>query len=72
MESCKTTSSRSPGSMKSVTAGREAVRADRLYVPSRAQALGKPPVCGPVNVPVVGAVRFATQSLAATPASRAQ
>jgi hypothetical protein len=47
-----------------VTAGREVVRADRLYVLSNPQALGNPPSCGPVKVPVVGAVPLATQSLA--------
>ena len=49
------------------TAGREAVRADRLYVPPRPQEPGKPPACDPLNVPAVGAVPVATQLLAATP-----
>ena len=42
-------------SIRSVTAGREVVRADRLYLPLNPQARGKPPCCGPVKVPVVGA-----------------
>ena len=42
-------------SIRSVTAGREVVRADRLYLPLNPQALGKSPYCGPVKVPVVGA-----------------
>ena len=41
------------------------------HVPSKPQALGKPPCCGPVKVPVVGAAPVATQSPAATSASRA-
>ena len=41
------------------------------HVPSKSQALGKPPCCGPVKVPAVGAAPVAVQSLAATPASRA-
>ena len=63
-------------SIRSVTAGREVVRADRLYLPLNPQALGKSPCCGPVKVPVVGAAvrgpeaRNAERARSTPPAAR--
>jgi hypothetical protein len=63
-------------SIRSVTAGREVVRADRLYLPLNPQALGKPPCCGPVKVPVAGAAvrgpeaRNAERARSTPPAAR--
>ena len=56
-------------SIKPDTAGREVVRADRLCVAPKSQALGNPPVCG-VEAPL-GAVPTAAQALAGTPGSTA-
>ena len=69
MESRWTRRKSSAGPSWPVTAGGKVIRADRLYVPSKPQGLGKPPVCG-VEAPL-GAEPAAAHSLAGIPGSTA-